>query len=160
MEETEYRLKYKMYFMVLYNLSPMQQGIQSLHAVVRYGRKFGHKPEFIEWADKDETVIVLSAGSSFGLNAATLELLANKIELVEFVEPDLYDNVTAICFLADERVWDREKYYDLGMHDPYILAGINNRPDLQEKIRDAYIESIGGQQNFFLRSFLPKYRLA
>jgi hypothetical protein len=36
-------VKLKMYCIVLYNLSPIQQGIQALHAVVEYERRMNTK---------------------------------------------------------------------------------------------------------------------
>jgi hypothetical protein len=104
----------RMYSFVLYNLSPIQKGIQSGHANDLYQYKYGRKSlEFKQWITKDLTVIVLDGGSSSTLTKHVETLKKHKVQLVEFVEPDLYSNVTAVSFLVDERVWDREKYADL-----------------------------------------------
>lgn len=40
-EDMILRPETRMYFLVMYNLSPMQQGIQALHAAVEYGLTYG-----------------------------------------------------------------------------------------------------------------------
>jgi hypothetical protein len=104
----------KMYSLVLYSLAPMQKGIQAGHANDIYQFKYGSKsPEFKQWITKDLTVIVLDGGPSWALTKHTEILKKHKIQLIEFVEPDNYNNVTAVSFLVDERVWDKETYPDL-----------------------------------------------
>ena len=44
------QLEYRMYGLVPYNLSPIQQGIQFGHAVVEYMLSFGDLPSTQEWA--------------------------------------------------------------------------------------------------------------
>jgi len=61
-------LNYRMYGMVPYNLSPIQQGIQFGHAVVRMGRTvrdMGYMEDiYNKWADKDEVFIILNGGTT------------------------------------------------------------------------------------------------
>lgn len=115
--------KYRMYGLVPYNLSPIQQGIQFGHAVVEYGLDYGHTPEYQKWADKDKTFIILNGGTTndkisteTGLPFGTLNnhelILANELDIPtsRFTEPDLGDQLTAIVFLVDEYVWDTETY--------------------------------------------------
>lgn len=116
--ETNYQKRtYRMYSMVLRQLSPMQKGIQALHAVAEYGQmvKQGHLPKEVNdtyntWANRDKTMIVLDAGISSDLVDAVVFLKENDIPFTKFHEPDLYGCMTAISFLADERVFDTKTY--------------------------------------------------
>ena len=55
----------------------------------------------------------LGTGESIGsLNQIVDSLADNGIDHAVFVEPDLNNALTAVCFLADERVFDYEKYPD------------------------------------------------
>ena len=108
---------YRMYSMVLRQLSPMQKGIQALHAVAEYGQmaRQGHLPKeandaYNTWANRDKTMIVLDAGISSDLVDAVVFLKENNIPFTQFHEPDLYGCMTAISFLADERVFDAKTY--------------------------------------------------
>jgi hypothetical protein len=103
--------------MVLRQLSPMQKGIQALHAVAEYGQmaRQGHLPKeandaYNTWANRDKTMIVLDAGISIDLVDAVVFLKENNIPFTTFHEPDLYGCMTAISFLADERVFDVKNY--------------------------------------------------
>ena len=128
------RLDYRMYGLVPYNISPIQQGIQFGHAVQEYNniaRKSDMhvKPgdseyhEFYDWADKDKTFIILNGGTTNNnsehwgtLNQAVLELGRLRVQKATFNEPDLGDQLTAVVFLVDERVWDKEKYPEYNPH--------------------------------------------
>ena len=117
-------LEYRMYGFVPYNISPIQQGIQFGHAVVEYGLHYGDSMEYKQWAKKDKTFIILNGGTTnnstpdkFGtMNMLQIDLNVWKIPYATFHEPDLGDQLTALVFLLDERVWDREKYPDYDMH--------------------------------------------
>ena len=126
---------YRMYAMVLRQLSPMQKGIQSLHAVVEYGEKVKSgnidaniKKAYNKWAKEDKTMIVLDAGTSVDLINAIYELIQLNVPHAVFYEEDLYGMNTVVCFLADERVWDTKKYPSYEQH----LAEFNS------KLNDAY----------------------
>jgi len=114
-------LEYRMYGLVPYNLSPIQQGIQFGHAVVEYALKHDRQPDYQKWAVFDKTFIILNGGTTnknaesvhYGtLNQARWSLVDNGIETAAFYEPDLGDQLTAVVFLVDERVWNRDKYPD------------------------------------------------
>src|SRR5258706_273658 len=113
-EETEdTRLVQRIFCLTLYNISPIQQGIQSAHAIVEYARAFGHTEEYQRWSGVDKTIIIKNGGSSIKLKEHMDYLIDNQlVDLAFFKEPDLFDGITAVCFLADERIWDREKYPD------------------------------------------------
>ena len=53
------QLKQRMYGLVPYNISPIQQGIQFGHAVVEYGLEYGqgHADDpYLQWARNDKTI--------------------------------------------------------------------------------------------------------
>lgn len=151
------KLEYRMYGLVPYNISPIQQGIQFGHAVVDYGRsvKSNKKYEAIynKWADKDKTFIILNGGTTNNnpnklgtLNSHLKNFNTFKMHVQDFYEPDLGDQLTAICFLIDERIWDKINYPD---PDPRAL---------EELLR--HKELIGGDENYRLRTLVSSFRLA
>ena len=157
-------IKYRMYGLVPYNLSPIQQGIQFGHAVVEFGQiAKGIRPFeeiYDKFARKDKTFIILNGGTTnenlerLGtLQQHTQTLKENGVVVAEFREPDLNDTLTAAVFLVDERVFDKELYPDF-VDWPYLSEEQNLR-----RMRD-WVDSIGGQQNYFLRNFLSGFRLA
>jgi hypothetical protein len=133
----ENKLELRMYGLVPYNISPIQQAIQFGHAVVEYGQKMKYlcehnqslNTQYNDWADKWKTFIILNGGTSnhsinryhstdepfvgsMESNLITLE--QNNIEVATFYEPDLNDMLSAIVFVVDERVFNRKKYPDFG----------------------------------------------
>lgn len=157
-------LEYRMYGLVPYNISPIQQGIQHGHGVVRYGRKaekesMEEKALYDNWADNWETFIVLNGGTTneskfspgtMQVNAESLR--ANGIFTAEFREPDLNGTLTAVVFLVDERVFNKEKYPD------FVAPIFATIPF--ESVYNRWVESVGGPQNAWLRSFLAPLRKA
>lgn len=120
------RLEQRMYGLVPYNISPIQQGIQFGHAVVEYGLDYGQghaDGPYLQWARNDKTFIILNGGTTNNnsehwgtLNQAVLELGRLRVQKATFNEPDLGDQLTAVVFLVDERVWDKEKYPEYNPH--------------------------------------------
>jgi hypothetical protein len=157
-------LRQRMYSLVLYNMSPIQQGIQTAHAIVEYAQAFFTTQEYQRWAQVDKTVIILNGGSSIKLKEHMDYLLDNGIvDFAFFKEPDLYNGVTSVCFLADERIWDREKYPDSlpPLKGTDIGGGLSIVPAIHRTFdMDGFKESIGGEKNFLLKEFLSKFRLA
>lgn len=148
-------LKYKMYAFVLYQLSGIQKGIQVQHAVSRYAKNYGDNTNYQHWINNDETTIVLTPGGSIQMKEVLAELALNQITFQTFQEEDLDNIITSICFLVDERVWDRKKYPD-PVPDFRDLINIMINPDNSSEFEIL----IGGKQNLFLRSFLPKFKKA
>ena len=198
----EEKLELRMYGLVPYNISPIQQAIQFGHAVVEYGQDikqiggFDSKEiinRYNDWADNWKTFIILNGGTSNhsqnryhhvddfsgSMEKNGAELMANGIHIATFYEPDLNDMLSAIVFVVDERVFNKEKYPDFDLKpfygeeriklseiyaDPmnpvfpnkYSLIGNTHvRPEW-----DKWVESIGGRKNLFLRIFLKNFRLA
>ena len=157
---------YRMYGLVPYNISPIQQGIQFGHAVVEYGITYGTNPEYHRWSRKDKTFIILNGGTtntantSYGsLNTYDDMLGFNGIKRSRFYEPDLGDQLTAIVFIVDDRVFDRVTWPDYNgpfyadMKTPEATAHY----EWKMKFADTEDEA---NRIVFLREFLPKLRLA
>lgn len=183
----ENKLELRMYGFVNYQLTGIQMGIQFAHSIVEYGLEYFHTNEYLDWAKYWKTVILLNGGTTNNtpdklgtLNQTYNTLLENGIVCSSFSEPDLGDQMTAISFIVDERVFNREKYLDLGdwisengiqMKNPFLdsrkidkmrLNGYFDLTKDQEEI-DLYqkwIEHIGGIKNVFLRDFLKNKKLA
>lgn len=161
-------LCYRMYGLVPYNISPIQQGIQYGHAVVEYGLQYFDTPEYRRWANSDKTFIILNGGTTntrrfngeyIGtLNQHAAALSSNGIRYSTFHEPDLGDQLTGIVFLVDERVWDRVNWpdyrgvcYEDGTPDPTEFWQWKMKFSEDEKEADKIV---------WLRSWLSKFRLA
>ncbi len=156
------RLEQRMYGLVPYNISPIQQGIQFGHAVVEYSLEYGHKSDdpYLQWARNDKTFIILNGGTTnnnkerYGtLNNAKINLHSLGVQLATFHEPDLGDQLTAIVFLVDERVWDREKYPEF---NKFLEVDHTNLE------KDYYKQLFGEEYEHILemRDFLSHYKLA
>ena len=112
---------YRMYGLVPYNISPIQQGIQFGHAVVEYGLLYGDTPKYQKWAREHKTFIILNGGTtstnhltlgSLNQHASALRMIGDEKKIALFYEPDLGDQLTAFVFLVDDRVFDREAWPD------------------------------------------------
>ncbi len=175
--KTDMYLEYRMYGIVPYNLSPIQQGIQFGHAVVEYGQNSRylqpHEAIYNKWATKDKTFIILNGGTTninpekLGtLNQNLAALYFNGILTSEFYEPDLGDQLTAVVFLVDERVFNRTLYPDFQEEKlPYGTRKPSKKAETELEERNEanyqkWVEKIGGPKNAFLREFLKPLRLA
>lgn len=171
-------LEWRMYGLVPYNISPIQQAIQYGHAIQEYNNRFFNKeisediPEdvhnaFYRWREQDKTFIILNGGTtnshraiSTGIPEGTLNkhcdaLQDANIEIAYFAEPDLGDQLTAVVFLVDERVFDKKKYPDFEYVD-----GMGLSDDDYDNQKYNWVQSIGGEKNVWLREFLSQFRLA
>ena len=156
----EERLELRMYGLVPYQLTGIQQAIQFGHAVVEYGLTFGNTEQYLDWAKNWKTFIVLNGGTTntnpstedglpFGtLNRHLMTLDELNVRYEKFYEPDLGDQLTAIVFVVDERIFNKTKY-----PEPFdIMLNLESKTN--------YIESIGGVNNYKLREFLKQFKLA
>lgn len=161
---------YRMYGLVPYNISPIQQGIQFGHAVVEYGLEFFETPEYQAWARKDKTFMIMNGGTTNvgwddnGNHIGTLnnyrQLLSDyDIQFRSFFEPDLGDQLTAVVFLVDDRVWNRVAWpdydgpYYADMKTPEATGYYNWKMKFAETEREA-------DQIVFMRDFLKQFRFA
>ena len=161
-------LELRMYGLAIYQLHGKHMGIQFQHAVTRFSRKYQDTEDYINWADSNETSIVLQGGTT-NLNPERLgtinihhkTLVENGIECVPFYEPDLGDQMTSIAFIVDERVFNRKKYPDFGYYyneeKDTTLKYDWWKPDVKQS--EEWIDNIGGQKNYFLREYLRKLDL-
>lgn len=172
------RLELRMYGLVPYNISPIQQAIQYGHALQEYnndifdsiGGAISNETKremykFEQWRLEDKTFIILNGGTTNknldhlgSLNEHRLTLREYGINIADFYEPDLGDQLTAVVFLVDERVFNKKKYpdYDGLFHgDGTPLATDYNEWKLQFGTYQPDIEKI-----IFLREFLSNFKLA
>jgi hypothetical protein len=158
-------LELRMYGLVPYNLSPIQQGIQFGHSVVEYSLKSQYKKLYNEWASHWKTFIILNGGTTNttiqnlgSMNNHLKTLYENNIEFSSFYEPDLGDQLTAITFIVDERVFNYEKY-------PDYIEWLEKQDRGTQMLwmsdsEEIWVEFIGGKKNVFLREFLKQFKLA
>ena len=120
------QLELRLYGLVMYNISPIQQGIQFGHANDIYKEKYGKDKNYQEFLKKHKTYIVLNGGTSndgkrtmygqpkqLGSMEQHLQTLQkNKIKCAAFYEPDLNYALSAILFLFDDRVFNKKDYPD------------------------------------------------
>lgn len=140
---------YKMYSIVLRQLSGINNGIQTAHGVCEYVRKHWDDADLQEWINVDKTLVVLNGGTVQNIEAICQKFNENNIKYEVFREIDLGNLVTSVCVLADERVWDRKNYLDF---DEYLLG------DLHETNESLYLEYIGGKENMVKKEVLNNLR--
>jgi hypothetical protein len=155
------KLELRMYGLVPYNLSPIQQGIQFGHAVqeynnmMEYGESLSERIQFDKWRKEDKTFIILNGGTTnnnserFGtLNKHMVTLEDMEIKFASFYEPDLGDQLTAVVFLVDEYVFNKEKYPD--PRDPFN----------QDWAWSEHLSTEELSRVLQMRDFLKQFRLA
>jgi len=149
----EHKDDYRMYGLVPYNISPIQQGIQFGHALQEYNNYFidniiknsEEKIAFDNWRLYGKTFIILNGGTTnnriiegqyFGsLNRAKEELDKANILNATFKEPDLGEQLTAIVFLVPKQVYNKKEYPDFL---EYVKLNCEFNFDLFEEIKEEY----------------------
>lgn len=175
-------LEYRMYGLVPYNISSIQGAIQYGHALQEFNNLMWNTnvndeivTSFRKWANQDKTFIILNGGTTnedngskwYGSLQQHRDLLREYgIVFAEFREPDLNDTLTAIVFLVDERVFNRELYpdyvdmpydrYEDGKNEETMRRWEENN----QMNRAKWVEKIGGEKNDFLRTWLRSFKLA
>lgn len=168
-------LTYRMYCFVLRQLSPIQKGIQSAHAIVDYAKHYAGSDEYYEWSNFDETIIILDGGVVSDLENIMSDLCGESIRYGVFQEPDLNNIITAVAVLVDERVFDRESYPDFDdwrnakypVREMHLVGGNTWMGDHDSndftwtQHHDEWLNTvIGGEKNEFLRKLISNKRLA
>jgi len=184
-------LELRMYFFVPYQLTGIQQGIQCGHAALEYANRFKDSPLFQDFIDNYKTWVILNGGTtnkrheekeidpeckpigtlnqiySSILNFNSLARLDDKIDVEKFYEPDLQDALTSICFICDERVFNKKKYppfnnYILCALEDNVNHEIYNEVDDHTYVMDyeKWLAFIGGKKNLFLRNLIEGKKLA
>lgn len=168
-------LKYRMMGLVPYNLSDIQKAIQYGHAVQEFNNRIIDDfifpggdctleltyvaKAFKKWRKEDKTFIILNGGTTnlgeytgvYGtLNSHCDELRNAGVEVSTFYEPDLGDQLTAVVFLVDERVFNKKDYPDQRVEENGTIA----------ETYGSYEKRLGGEKNVWLREFLSQFRLA
>jgi hypothetical protein len=163
-----------MYGLVPYNLSPIQQGIQFGHAVVEYGLEFGTTSAYQRWAREDKTFIILNGGTTntrfdtdghdhIGSLNNHRQLLSDEgVQFRSFFEPDLGDQLTAVVFLVDDRVFDRVVWpdFDGGDVTEEKMGGRTIDHQYFDWLKNFSEHEHEAQRIAFLRDFLKQFRFA
>ena len=186
----DHKDNWRMYGLVPYNISPIQQGIQFGHAVVEYGLKHGKSnvindkvDTYTQWAKNDKTFIVLNGGTTnkrlidgipFGsLNQHVITLKEMGVDTAEFYEPDLGEELTATVFIVPKQVYNKKEFLNFDEYtiqttsDLEIALEINEaykRCNFENKnLKEKYEEwtkYMGGKTNVELRYFLSNFKFA
>ena len=158
-------LEKRMYFLTMYNISPIQQGIQCGHAALEYAHEYKDDPEFIDFVENWKTWIILNGGTSTSEDSGSVGSMEQHLNTIRqlginystFNEPDLNFSLTSICFILDERVFDKKKY-------PYYKDWAGKRFDADISCDGSdhpqYVTLMGGTTNIKLRAFIDQFRLA
>ena len=181
------KLELRMYGFVNYQLTGIQMGIQFSHALTEYSLINFHSNDYIDWAKYWKTVILLNGGTTNNnperlgtLNQTYNTLIENGVICSSFTEPDLGDQMTAIVFILDERVFNREVYLDFGKwfienHFQYLKNNMLTDRKIERMRKDGYfltsseeekkfyqewVDHVGGEKNVFLRDLLLTKKLA
>jgi len=189
----------RMYFFVPYQLTGIQQGIQSGHSALRFALRYGrYNPNHIIWdfIENYQTWVILNGGTTSNdldapgtLDSTYRSLRDNDIDCTGFCEPDLNNALTAVCFICDERVFNKKLYPDFidfmanevfpeivesdYSEDDFIDAKLNRDYEVykyKNKFRfqniskfpeyKEWIKSLGGEKNVFLRELIKDKKLA
>ena len=163
-------MEYRMYFLVMRQLDGLNKGIQIGHCALEYVNAFGNSQEYKDFFENDKTFIILNGGTSNDM-LEYYNYIKNEIAIPVsyFNEPDLNMSLSSVCFLVDERVWDKENYPDKDIWCPQngyhcISYGVyipgQPSPTSWGDGEQKWIDFIGGEQNVKLREFLKGKRLA
>ena len=161
--ETKVAYEQRMYSLVLRQLNPIQKGVQTTHAVVEYANKYSADEEYRQWAETDKTLIVLDGGTYQEMVRVYDSLKELGIKFADFQEPDLNYLTTAITFLADERVWNRELYpsWESLPQCPCTIDGNMQAPDPNDYMTyNEWVEMMGGAANVELRKLIFSKKLS
>ena len=189
-------LEFRMYFFVPYNISDIQKGIQAGHALGEYVLNHGREnPVHVVWdylkywktwiildggtTNSNRNFAMISAGS---LNQIADDLVENEIEMGYFMEPDLNDALSAVCFICDERVFNKKDYPEfwdfMAIQDDdgdeefveknrkRVRLEVKTTPveEWPEKYGQHFInwkeDVVGGDKNLFLRELIRDMKLA
>lgn len=150
----------RMYGLVPYQLSGIQQAIQYGHAVVEYSLS-NNTPLYKDWAKNWKTFIILNGGTTNmcktkpgTLNQHLKELKSLGVRVAAFHEPDLGDQLTAVVFILDEQIFNKKKYPD---YDAWLTE--NNLVPCNAEYGN-WIKFVGGHKNVKIRNFISKFKLA
>ena len=143
--------KYRMYSLVLKQLSPMQKGIQSTHSIVEYANKFHKLTEYIQWVNVDKTIVVLDGGTYPEMKECRDIIASSGIPYMAFYEKDLGNILTSISFLVEDKIWDTKLY-------PAYEDELDENSSESEN--PVWLITMGGKRNLEFRKFLFSKKLS
>jgi hypothetical protein len=178
-------LEKRMYSLNLYNISPIQCGIQSYHSGVECIVEYILKDvldfhllkrddlnnidlDIIDWAMNWKTVILLNGGTTISLTTYLQYLQERGIKCMPFYEPDLGGVITSISFLLNSNSFEKENvpvfidsFFKKFKYDEYdeILKNLHFLNELEQDEFISYKERIG-DKNLFLKFFTSKFNLS
>ena len=152
---------YRMYCLAERHLSPVQKAIQSAHAIVEFiGHTTPadeHAKALAQWMDIDKTIIILDGGNDDEMTNNMVILQDAGISFAEFREPDMGGFRTAICFLADERVFDKNTTGR--SYEDYKWMAQQN-PEVPWLDYSHWFDMVGGSKGEILKNIIFSKRLA
>ena len=83
------------------------QLVQTAHSVAEFAHKFPN--QFKDWFEKSQYMVSLSTDNEDKLKRLYLKLRDNGANVVGFTEPDIGDQLTAICYYGTPEM---RKYTD------------------------------------------------
>lgn len=143
--------KFRMYSLVLRQLSPIQKGVQSAHSIVEYIHKFHKSTDYIQWVNVDKTIIMLDGGTYQDMKECRDILAELGVPYAAFYEPDLGNLMTSISFLVEDKVWD---------HDTYPAYEDELDENSSDSENPVWLIIMGGKRNLEFRKFLSSKRLS
>lgn len=161
--ETKVSYEQRMYSLVLRQLNSIQKGVQTTHGVVEYANKYSSDEDYRQWAEIDKTLIVLDGGTYQEMVRIYETLKELGVKFGTFQEPDLNCLTTAITFLVDERVWNREDYpsWETLPQCPCTIDGNMQAPDPNDYMTyNEWVEMMGGAANVELRKLIFSKKLS
>ena len=95
------------------DLSSGYQLVQSLHSLAEFTE--GHPEEFDFWKKNSNYMVSLSIGNEERLRRLYLKLKTKGAKVVPFYEPDIGNELTAICFYGTEEMRKHTKKLNLAL---------------------------------------------
>lgn len=162
-------MKKRMYFLVIYQLSGHQAGIQAGHCAQKYDRKYKDDDETLDFIDNHQTWYVMNGGDvNEGSNLLMVEnetgqmvpyvgvinkdiakLEAIGYKYATFREPSLGDLITACGFICDERVFNKDEYPDFSFPNFEKWSRDYQHLATAEKLKESYeVERTKAYQQF------------
>lgn len=149
------KLELRMYFFVIRQLNGLNAGIQCGHAALEYAHMYKNDPQYIDFIENWKTWVILNGGTTNtnneqlgSLNEIADQFVIRGIDHSLFYEPDLNNAMTAMCFIADSRVFTFKPSKRLFEYIDY------------EDLRKEGIEYTGSEENFFLWEMIHDKPLA
>lgn len=165
-KEENKKLAYRTYVLVLRQLSPINKGVQAEHSSKRFVWKYKNDEEISYVFDpempENETTIMLDGGVHQDMVEIKDKLESAGVKFSYFEEPDLNNCLTAITFIADERVWDRKYFKTFQEFYDYFMQfyGTDLQLDTDPPTYNEWLVHIGGEKNALLIEILQNKPLA